>query len=376
MNPFSYHRATSLEDALLAVRAGPPAQGMEGDDGGAQAPRFLAGGTNLVDLMKEGVMAPSHLVDLGRLGLTAIAPSDDGGLCLGALATNAATANHPLVRAQAPLLRSAILAGASPQIRNRATNGGNLLQRTRCVYFYDPAVPCNKRLPGSGCPATSGLARQHAILGANAHCIATHPSDLCVALAALAARVHVLGAGGGRVIPFEDFHRLPGDRPDLDTHLQPGELVTHIEIPPNGFATHHCYLKVRERASYAFALVSVAAALDLDEHGSVRDARLALGGVAHKPWRDLEAEQLLKGGPATEDRFLAAARHLLRQARAWGAPTWPDGQPGNQFKIPLAERAIVRALALAAAGIPTNTGEDFHRLLGEQDGRAPGTERP
>jgi len=349
MNPFAYTRVAEVDAAVQAA--------------GADA-RFLAGGTNLIDLMKSGVATPERLVDIGRLPLKDIALADDGGLMLGALASNARTADHPLVRAYAPLLRSAILAGASPQIRNRATNGGNLLQRTRCVYFQDLGVPCNKRVPGSGCPASTGLSRQHAILGATADCIATHPSDFCVALAALDARVHVTSAKGPRVIPVGEFHRLPGDRPDIDTTLQPGELVTHLHVPLNRFAAHGTYLKVRDRASYAFALVSVAAALELAPDGSVVDARLALGGVAHKPWRNVHAERLLVGELPTASLFLAVARAVLEEARAWGGPAMPESLPGNGFKIVLAERAIVRALGMALAGIPTNTGEDAHRAMG------------
>ena len=352
MNPFAYARATDVDGAIAAVR------------GKSAHARFLAGGTNLIDLMKEGVATPTTLVDIGRLPLKDITRAPDGGLLLGALASNARTADHPLVREHAPLLRSAILAGASPQIRNRATNGGNLLQRTRCHYFHDLGVPCNKRLPGSGCPASTGIARQHAILGASADCIATHPSDLCVALAALDARVHVSSAAGDRVIPFPDFHRLPGDRPDVDTTLQPEELVTHLHVPSNRLAAHSTYLKLRERASYAFALVSVAAALELGVDGTVVDARLALGGVAHKPWRDPGAERLLVGQRPDDTLFLAVARHVLKDARAWGGPAMPEGLPGNSFKIVLAERAIVRALGMAVAGIATNTGEDAFRAMG------------
>ena len=369
MNPFAYDRPASVDEALAAHGAVPS------DPGGRDAPRFVAGGTNLIDLMKEGIMRPPRLVDLTRLPLTGIEGTDDGGLRLGALATNTATARHPLVVERAPLLRSAILAGASPQIRNRATNGGNLLQRTRCHYFYDMGVPCNKREPGSGCPAVDGIARQHAILGASPHCVATHPSDFCVALAALEAEVHVLGPQGVRTIPFGDFHRLPGDRPDLDTTLGTGELVTHLVVPPNPFASHACYLKLRERASYAFALVSVAAALAFDDAGRVAHARLALGGVAHKPWRDLEAEALLVGQAPDTVAYLRAARHLLRDARPVGGPALPESQPGNAFKLPLAERAIVRALEMAAAGIPTNTGEDAFREMAVPAGRYDGESR-
>ncbi|MBC7945316.1 MAG: FAD binding domain-containing protein, partial [Burkholderiales bacterium] len=236
-----------------------------------------------------------------------------------------------------PLLSNAILAGASPQLRNMATNGGNLLQRTRCYYFYDVGTPCNKREPGTGCPAIAGFNRIHAILGTSDQCIAVHPSDMCVALAALAATIRVTGKNGERTIPFADFHRLPGDTPEIDTNLQPDEIVTSIELPANGFAEHYCYLKVRDRASYAFALVSVAAALRLDGDRIV-DARLALGGVAHKPWRDTKVEALLRGKPATAESFEQAAQAVLRDARGYG---------DNDFKIPLAKQAIVRALQQA-----------------------------
>ncbi|WP_377153752.1 FAD binding domain-containing protein [Roseateles sp. UC29_93] len=404
MNRFDYHRATSADEALhqFAGLAAGLATGAVGDaaetplaeaaigprDLGtsgaaeARAPRYLAGGTNLVDLMKEGVMAPVRLVDIGRLGvgdlreIREIRDTGNGAVHLGALATNAATAYHPLVAERLPLLRSAILAGASPQIRNRATNGGNLLQRTRCLYFYDIGVPCNKRIPGSGCPAATGLARQHAILGASAHCVATHPSDLCVALAALDAEVHVIGTAGRRVIPFGEFHRLPGDRPDLDTTLAPGELITHLVVPPNSLQAHSCYLKLRERASYAFALVSVAAGFELDDTGLIVDARVALGGVAHKPWRNPDAERLLVGERPSPQLFSACAAALLKDATPCGGPALPESTPGNAFKIPLARQAVVRALEMALAGIPTNTGEDAFRALGAREDRAPTAEAP
>ncbi|MGV7211404.1 FAD binding domain-containing protein [Oxalobacteraceae bacterium A2-2] len=311
--------------------------------------RLVAGGTNLIDLMKENVIRPAHLVDINRLPLDAIAEQADGGLQLGALARNADTAYHPLVRARYPLLTAAILAGASPQIRNMASNGGNLLQRTRCVYFYDTGVPCNKRAPGSGCSAIGGVTRAHAILGASELCIATHPSDMCVGLAALDACVHVASRDGERTIPFADFHRLPGMTPELDTNLAGDELITHISLPPAPhYAGHSAYLKIRDRASYAFALVSVAAALDLGEDGTVRSARVALGGVAHKPWRDPAAEALLQGAPAGPASFQRLADALLQGA---------VGQGENDFKINLARRAIVRALQTAQAGTMDNTGE-------------------
>jgi xanthine dehydrogenase YagS FAD-binding subunit len=338
MNPIAYFRATDASEAL--AHAG----------GGA---RFIAGGTNLLDLMKEFVMRPAALIDINNLSLAEIAPLGDGGLRLGATARNADTAYHPLVRERYPLLTAAILAGASPQIRNMASNGGNLLQRTRCHYFYDIATPCNKRLPGSGCSAVGGLTRQHAILGASSQCIATHPSDMCVALAALEAIVHVRSAAGERQIAFADFHRLPDDRPEQDTTLASGELITHIELPPaSQFAAHSAYLKIRDRASYAFALVSVAAMLDIGDDGVVREARLALGGVAHKPWRVPAAEALLAGQPADAAHFAAAADALLGGAQ---------GQGENNFKIPLTRRAVVRALEQAVAGTHDNTRSERDR---------------
>jgi xanthine dehydrogenase YagS FAD-binding subunit len=330
MNAFDYAVPTTPDNALAEIAV---ATGLG---------RFIAGGTNLIDLMKENVLRAGKLVDINRLGLDGIEANDAGGLTLGALARNADTAYHPVVRERYPLLSAAILAGASAQIRNMASNGGNLLQRTRCLYFYDTATPCNKRQPGSGCAAIGGLTRQHAILGASDHCIATHPSDMCVALAALGAVVRVQSAAGPRHIAFADFHRLPGDQPDVDTTLQPGELITHIELPPaDRFKGHSAYLKLRDRASYAFALVSVAAAIDLGEDGLVRAVRVALGGVAHKPWRDPAAEAVLVGQPATEAGFQRVADTLLKGAR---------GQGGNDFKIPLARRAIVRALSVALQG--------------------------
>jgi len=284
MNPFSYVAPASAED-LFAVL---------GDSAASGTTKLIAGGTNLLDLMKENVMRPQRLIDINGLPYGDIEETAAGGLMLGALARNADTAYHPLIRSNYPLLTAAILAGASPQLRNMATNGGNLLQRTRCYYFYDSAVPCNKREPGTGCSAIGGLNRQHAILGASAQCIATHPSDMCVALAALGATVHVRSSSGSRVIPFADFHRLPANRPEVDTHLAPDELITHLELPDaRSLASHSVYLKIRERASYAFALVSVAAALELAPNGSIRQARLALGGVAHKPWRPV-TEYLMK----------------------------------------------------------------------------------
>lgn len=328
MNRFAFVRASDVPGAV--------ARGAE------RGSRFLAGGTNLVDLMKGTIDRPALVVDISRLPLRGIDASADGGLRLGALATNADTAFDSRVAERYPLLASAILAGASPQLRNAATNGGNLNQRTRCYYFYDTAAACNKRDPGSGCAAIGGVTRIHAILGTSAKCIATHPSDMCVALAALDAEVHVTGVAGDRVIPFADYHRLPGDDPSRDNALQPGELVTAIALPPEQFATHYTYLKLRDRLSYAFALVSVAVAMRLED-GIVGEARVALGGVAHKPWRIPAAEAMLKSRSPSAELFGAFADALLSGA---------TGHGDNDFKIELAHRAIVRALTQAAAGRP------------------------
>ena len=326
MMPFSYRRAASVDEAVRL--------------GMAPGAHFLGGGTNLVDLAKGGVVRPSMLVDVSRLPLADIVATPEGGVHIGATARNSDVANHALIRARHPLLSQALLAGASPQLRNMATVGGNLLQRTRCPYFYDTGFEhCNKRMPGSGCGAVDGLNRNHAILGASAACIATHPSDMCVALAALRASVRVRGPRGERAIAFEHFHRLPGDTPQQDTTLADGELIVGVDLPPGGFADRAHYLKLRDRASYAFALVSVAAALDVRD-GLVRDAALALGGVAHKPWRRPEAEAMLIGRPPTDEAFGDAADVLLQGAR-------PATQ--NGFKVTLARRAIVRALQAAGA---------------------------
>jgi len=329
MNNFDYARATDVADAVRRIAADPAA-------------KFIAGGTNLIDLMKENVARPSRLIDITHLPLDSIEETRDGGLRIGALVPNSDLAYHPEIERRYPLLASAILAGASAQLRNMASTGGNLLQRTRCVYFYDTTTPCNKRDLGSGCAAIRGVNRNHAIIGTSEHCIATHPSDMCVALAALDARVHVAGGAGERTIPFEYFHRLPGDTPDLDANLRADEIITAVELPPNGFAANWTYLKIRDRLSYAFALVSVAAALELED-GNIADARLALGGVAHKPWRDREPEDVLRGRRPTPDNFARAADVLLRGARGFGH---------NDFKIELARRAIVRALDQAARGTP------------------------
>jgi xanthine dehydrogenase YagS FAD-binding subunit len=325
MNTFSYMRATDVASAVREVAVDPETA-------------FIAGGTNLIDLMKEHVARPHHLVDISRVPLHRIEALADGGLRLGALVTNADTAYDEQVERRYPLLSRAILAGASPQIRNMATNGGNLLQRTRCLYFYDTATPCNKREPGTGCSAIDGINRMNAILGTSDQCIAVHPSDMCVALAALDAVVRVTGQRGDRAIPFADFHRLPGDTPNVDTNLQADEIITAIDLPAKGFADHYAYLKVRDRTSYAFALVSVAAALEMNGD-TITEARLALGGVAHKPWRNTDAEAMLNGIEATTDHFEAVGEAIVRDAKGFGH---------NTFKISLAKRAIVRALHLAS----------------------------
>jgi xanthine dehydrogenase YagS FAD-binding subunit len=326
---FQYVRADDVADAVRRIAADPSA-------------KFIAGGTNLIDLMKEDVEHPSRLIDISRLPLKTVEETTDGGLRIGALVPNSDLAYHPLVAQRYPLLASAILAGASQQLRNMASTGGNLLQRTRCYYFYDTATPCNKREPGSGCSARNGLNRMHAILGTSEDCIATHPSDMCVALAALDAKVHVAGPSGERAMAFADFHRLPGTTPQRDTNLRPDEIVTAVELSAQGFAGHYTYLKIRDRLSYAFALVSVAAALELDGD-TIKQARLALGGVAHKPWRDPSAEAALRGQAATVATFVHVADLILRDAK---------GFAHNTFKIDLAHEVIVRALTQAARGTP------------------------
>ena len=325
MRPFKYERAMKAEDAAKMVAANKSA-------------KFLAGGTNLVDLMKEDVMRPDELVDVNNLNLKQI-KSVGNMISIGALAKNKDTANHPLIKQNFPLLSQAILAGASAQIRNMATNGGNLNQRTRCVYFYDTAMPCNKREPGTGCGALEGLNRMHAIFGWSEKCVATHPSDMCVGLVALDAVVKVQDeTGKERSIPFIDYHRLPGDSPEKDTNLKHGELVTSIEIPKNKFANKSYYLKVRDRASYAFALVSVAAGLEMNGD-TIRGARIAMGGVAHKPWRALIAEKELIGKKFSRELFERAAQMEMERAKPL---------EHNKYKVELGKRAIVRALKMAA----------------------------
>jgi xanthine dehydrogenase YagS FAD-binding subunit len=328
MKPFQYIRAIDQESALQALAP-------------ESSAAFIAGGTNLVDLMREGVEKPDVLVDINRLDhLARIEELSDGILRLGALAKNSETANHPLVRENYPLLSEAILAGASAQLRNSATNGGNLMQRTRCYYFYDTAMPCNKREPGSGCGAIEGFNRIHAIFGASDKCIATHPSDMCVALSALDAIVQVAGPQGSRSIQFEEFYRLPEETPQIDTNLKHDELITSIDLhlSSRAYADHSYYLKVRDRASYAFALVSVAAALDI-QGGVIKRARVAMGGVAPKPWRCKQAEAILTGAKPDISVFMEAADIEMRHARAY---------EHNYIKIELGRRSIVRGLSIAS----------------------------
>lgn len=321
MRPFTYARATDAADAIRLA--------------GQPDARYLGGGTNLVDLMRETIEVPSALIDVTGLS-SAIEERADGGLLIGAAAKNTAVAEHRAVRSRYPALSRAILAGASAQIRNMATVGGNIVQRTRCAYFYDAGGSrCNKRQPGVGCDAIEGFNRTHAILGASSSCVATHPSDMCVALAALGAIVHLSHVGGHRAVPLTDLHRLPEERPDIDTVLAPGELITAVELPVLPLARRSTYRKVRDRASYAFALVSVAAALEVRD-GTVADVRLALGGIAPKPWRAWKAEESLRGGPATEECFRAAAEAELAGAR----PLRDNG-----FKVELARRTITAVLS-------------------------------
>ena len=332
MRPFKYTRANDAANAVQSVSAN-------------NNSRFLAGGTNILDLMKEDVERPDELVDVTRLNFTQIKTISDGankgGVSIGGLGKNTDAANHPLVRQNFPLLTQAILAGASGQIRNMATNGGNLNQRTRCSYFYDVAMPCNKREPGTGCGALEGINRMHALFGWSNECVAVHPSDMCVALVALDAVVKVQGTDGKeRSVPFIDYHRLPGNTPQKDNNLNQGELITAIEIPKNNFANKSYYLKVRDRASYAFALVSVAAALET-QGNKITQARIAMGGVSHKPWRATEAEKFLTGKEATEANFKLAAEAEMKAAKPL---------EHNRFKVELGRRAIGRALTQAMNG--------------------------
>lgn len=325
MKPFAYLRATDQNSAISTVS-------------GDRNSMFIGGGTNLLDLMKDNVEQPDRLVDINALPLANIAATSNG-VMIGAMARNSDVAYNGIIRDRFGLLSEAILAGASSQLRNMATMGGNLLQRTRCYYFYDTALRCNKREPGSGCGAIEGFNRIHAILGSSEHCIATHPSDMCVALAALDAVIHVQGVNGERLIPISEFHRLPGDTPQIETSLEHGELITAIELPNLAYGKRSHYLKVRDRASYAFALVSVAVALDIND-GKINAARVALGGVAHKPWRATVAENILVGAEAKEETYQAAAAATLQDAKP---------QKHNRFKVELAKRAIVRALTTVGA---------------------------
>ncbi|HEX8196187.1 MAG TPA: xanthine dehydrogenase family protein subunit M [Pyrinomonadaceae bacterium] len=328
MRPFNYSRATDAAAAVNAVA-------------GNKEAKFLAGGTNILDLMKEGVENPSALIDVLRLNLSQIRELK-GGVSIGALARNTDTANHPIIRQNYPLLSQAILAGASGQIRNMATNGGNLMQRTRCQYFYDTAMPCNKREPGTGCGAREGINRIHAVLGYSEQCVATYPGDMANALYALDAVVRVRGTNGQeRTLPINDFHRLPGDQPEKDNNLAHGELITAIELPKSPFAAKSYYLKVRDRASYAFALVSVAAALEMSGD-KIKSARVVLGSVAHKPWRSSEAEAVLTAGKADEKTFRQAAEAALKDAKPL---------KHNAYKVELGKRAVIRALERAMSGV-------------------------
>ena len=322
MRPFTYERATTPEGAARAALATPGAT-------------FIAGGTNLLDLMKLQVATPMHVIDVTRLPLKEVSTLPDGGVRIGALVPNSDLAAHPLIRTHYAVLSRALLAGATGQLRNKATTAGNLLQRTRCYYFYDTSKPCNKREPGSGCSALAGFNRIHAVLGASDHCIATHPSDMAVAMMALGASVETVNAAGAaRTVPLAEFYRLPGDTPQVETNLQPGELITAVVLPrpPAGVQT---YRKVRDRASYAFALVSVAAVVD-SEGGRIRSARLAFGGLAHKPWRVTDAEERLAGAKAGNAAFDAAADTALMGAHGYGS---------NDFKVPLARRSLHAVLA-------------------------------
>ncbi|MEP6688520.1 MAG: xanthine dehydrogenase family protein subunit M [Gemmatimonadales bacterium] len=326
MRPFTYERATDVGGAIAAF------------DGAGPGARFISGGTNLLDLMKLEIETPTHLVDISRLPLREIEDLPDGGLRIGAQAANSDTAADARVRSRYPVLSEALLAGASGQLRNKASVGGNLLQRTRCPYFYDTPSPCNKRAPGTGCSAIGGINRIHAILGASDACIATHPSDMAIAMAVLDARIELLGTGGvTRTVAIGDFHRLPGDTPHVETVLRPGEMITGVVLPPAP-PGRQVYRKVRDRASYEFALVSVAAIVAA-ERGMITSARVAFGGVAHKPWRSPEAEAALVGRPATMVSYRAAGEAAMKAA---------VGRGHNDFKIDLAKRTLCRTLAHAA----------------------------
>jgi xanthine dehydrogenase YagS FAD-binding subunit len=329
MIDFDYVKARDVSDAVSQIARNPDA-------------RLIAGGTNIIDLMKENVARPTRLIDITGLPLAEILETEAGGLCVGALVPNSDLAYDERVAKRYPLLSSALLAGASAQLRNMASTGGNLLQRTRCLYFYDTTTACNKREPGSGCGALDGFNRMNAILGWSESCIAVHPSDMCVALAALEATVHVTGPNGNRAIPFAEFHRLPGDTPEIDTNLASDEIIIAVELPSEGFSRNYTYLKIRDRLSYAFGLVSVGAALELEAR-AIKHARIALGGVAHKPWRVPDAEKRLEGKQPSRKVFGETADAILQGAA---------GFAHNSFKIELARRTIVRALEQASAGTP------------------------
>ncbi len=329
MNPFNYERVTAPDQAIHA--------------GSAHGAKYLGGGTNLVDLMKYGVEHPTTLVDINHLQLAEVTPTSSGGVMIGALVRNSDLANNAIIRAQYPLLSETLLSGASSQLRNMATTGGNLLQRTRCYYFMDIGFPaCNKRNPGSGCAAIKGYNRIHAILGTSPECIATNPSDMNVAMAALDATIHMQGPKGRRSLPVEQFYRLPGNTPQIETNLHPDELIVGVELPPARFSKNYTYLKVRDRQSYAFALVSIAVGLEMDG-GTIKSAGLALGGVAHKPWRSIPAEKALTGATPGPETFKLAADLALTGAK---------GYEHNAFKIELARQNIVRALTIASQGVP------------------------
>ena len=323
MRPFTYTSATNKDEALQAT---------------TRTSHYLAGGTNLVDLMKEDVERPDQLIDVNKLDYKNITSNENGGLTLGAMLSNSETANHPEVRTKYPLLSMAMLSAASAQIRNMASNGGNLLQRTRCPYFFETSMPCNKREPGSGCGALNGMNALHAIFGYSDSCIATNPSDMCVALAAIGAKVEVQQPdGSSRMIEFTDFHRLPGDQPEKDTTLMQGELITAIHLPKPEFSDHYYYLKIRERSSYAFALVSVAAGLQVNS-GVISKVGLAMGSVAHKPWKLTKAEEFLVGKTPSQSNFEAAAALEMKDAKPF---------EGNKYKVEMGKNAIVRALTQA-----------------------------
>ena len=328
MNPFRYERVTAPDQAIHA--------------GAVNGAKYLGGGTNLVDLMKYGVEHPTTLVDINHLPLNEVTGTPAGGVMIGALVRNSDLANHPMIRTTYPLLSETLLSGASPQLRNVATTGGNLLQRTRCYYFMDTAFPaCNKRTPGSGCAAIKGYNRIHAILGTSPECIATNPSDMIVAMAAMDATIHMQGPKGKRSLPMEQFYRLPGNTPQMETNLRPDELITGVELPAARFAKNYTYLKVRDRQSYAFALVSIAVGLEMDG-GTIKSAGMALGGVAHKPWRSIPAEKALAGGTPGPELFRHAADLALIGAKPY---------EHNAFKIELARQNIVRALTVASQGV-------------------------